>query len=125
MLGMAQAAHAENFRSDSKRFADAKMDIVITELERQARTSLLEIQVNKVGSSVGSSFFVVCSLRDLARQRGNFRYIAKVEGKFGRSQMLVGFLKTQDEAPESLDARLAGQAVIDLDRFGAICDRMQ
>lgn len=115
--------HAQTapFRADSKR-PDSKMDIVITEIERQPRTSLLEIKINNVGSSVGSSFFLLCSVRELARQRGNFRYIAKVEGKLGRGQMLVGFLNNPAEMPETLDARLAGQQVIDLERFAIICD---
>ena len=57
---------ADNFQSDSKRFGNPKMDIVITEIDRRPRSSVLDIKVNAVGSSVGSSFFIVCSLRDLA-----------------------------------------------------------
>lgn len=117
-------ARAENFRSDSKRFSNSKMDIVLTETERLTRTSIVEIQITAIGSSVGSSFFLLCSLRDLARQRGSFRFIVKTERVPRYSQMLVGFLSSPTEPPEQLDPRLAGQPVIDLDYFAPICDKM-
>ena len=117
-------ARAENFRSDSKRFGNAKMDIVLTETERLTRTSIVEIQITAIGSSVGSSFFLLCSLRDLARQRGSFRFIVKTERIPRYSQMLVGFLNSSAEEPTELDPRLAGQPVIDLDYFAPICDKM-
>lgn len=117
-------ARAENFRSDSKRFGNSKMDIVLTETERLTRTSIVEIQITAIGSSVGSSFFLLCSLRDLARQRGSFRFIVKTERVPRYSQMLVGFLSSPTEPPEQLDPRLAGQPVIDLDYFAPICDKM-
>jgi hypothetical protein len=116
------AAAADLFLADSKRMGDGKMDIVIAETERGARTSLLDIRIGKVGSSVGSSFFIACSLRDLARVRGGFRHVAKLEFGGARPQMLVGFLERADEAPTALDLRLAGQAVIDLEQFAPICD---
>lgn len=110
------------FIADSKHPGDARMDIVIAETERMARSSLLEIRIGKVGSSVGSSFFIVCSLRDLARQRGGFRHIAKLEFGGARQQMLVGFLDRADEPPGAIDPRLADQPAIDLDQFAPICD---
>jgi hypothetical protein len=118
-------AAAQSFRSDSKRFGNPKMDIVLTEIERLARTSIVEIQITTIGSSVGSSFFLLCSIRDLARQRGNYRYIVKVEEQPRHNQMLVGFLNNSDEAPELLDTRLAGQKVIDLEYFAPMCDTMK
>jgi hypothetical protein len=42
---------AQSFRSDSKRFGNSKMDIVITETERQARTSVVDIHITAIGSS--------------------------------------------------------------------------
>ena len=117
-------ARAESFRSDSKRFGNAKMDIVLTETQRQTRTSIVEIQITAIGSSVGSSFFILCSLRDLARQRSHSRYIVKAEDVPRRNQMLVGFLANATEAPERLDPRLAGQQVIDLEYFSPICNKM-
>lgn len=116
---------AENFQSDAKRFGNPKMDIVITEVERSARTSVLDIQVNSVGSSVGSSFFIVCSLKDLAKQRGGFRYIVKLEDKPKRGQMLVGFLNAADEPLETVDTQFSGGMVIDLEQFAPICDKME
>jgi len=121
----AHAAAPEGFRSDSKRFGSSKMDIVITETERHPRTSVLDIQVKAIGSSVGSSFFIACSLLDLARQRGNYRYIVKVEELPRRGQMLVGFLQSADEAPETLDARFAGHKGFDLEQFAPLCDKMK
>lgn len=117
-------ARAESFRSDSKRFGNAKMDIVLTETERLTRTSIVNIQITAIGSSVGSSFFILCSLRDLARQRGHSGYIVKAEDVPRRNQMLVGFLASATEAPEQLDPRLAGQQVIDLEYFSPICNKM-
>lgn len=117
-------ARAEHFRSDSKRFGNPKMDIVLTETERLARTSIVKIQITAIGSSVGSSFFLLCSLRDLARQRGHSRYIVKAEEVPRRNQMLVGFLNGPTEEPARLDPRLTGQPVIDLDYFAPICDKM-
>lgn len=121
----AAPAIAETFRSDSKLSANSKMDIVVTETERHPRTSVVNIQIKTVGSSVGSSFFLLCSVRDLARQRGNYRYIAKVEEQPRRDHMLIGFLQSVTEPPEQIDARLRGQQVIDLEQFAPICDKMQ
>ncbi len=122
---MTAPVSAETFRSDSKRFENSKMDIVVTETERHPRTSVVEIQIKTVGSSVGSSFFLLCSVRDLARQRGDYRYIAKVEEQPHRDHMLIGFLKSVTEPPEQLDSRLRGQQVIDLQQFAPICDKMK
>lgn len=122
---VATPAVAETFRSDSKRFEHSKMDIVVTETERHSRTSVVNIQIKAAGSSVGSSFFLLCSVRDLARQRGNYRYIAKVEEQPRRDHMLIGFLQSVTEPPEQLDSRLRSQPVIDLEQFSPICDKMK
>ena len=116
----------ERFWSDSKRFGNPKMDIVLAESERLPRASVLDIEIKSVGSSVGSSFFIVCSLRDLALQRGGYRYIVKNEQLPGRPhQMLVGFLAGANDSPEKIDRRFAGQTVIDLEQFATICDQMK
>ena len=125
LLCVANLVSAELFRSDSKRLNNSTMDIVITETERHPRTSVVEIQIKTIGSSVGSSFFLLCSIRDLAQQRGRYRYIAKIEGQPSRNHMLIGFLRNATEAPEQLDTRLAGQQVINLQQFAPICDTMQ
>ena len=116
---------AGNFQSDSKRFGNSKMDIVITEVERNARTSVLDIKVNTIGSSVGSSFFILCSLSDLAQQRGGFRYVVKIEETPKLGQMLVGFLTSANEPPETVNVQFSGARVIDLEQFSPICEKMK
>ena len=124
-ISLADLASAELFRSDSKRLKNATMDIVVTETERHPRTSVVTIQIKTVGSSVGASFFLLCSIRDLAQQRGRYRYIAKVEDQPSRDHMLIGFLRSSTEAPEHLDTRLIGQQIIDLHQFSPICNQMR
>jgi hypothetical protein len=127
LFSAAAAAQTPLFESDSKRFGNPKMDIVVAEIERRPRVSVLDIRIKAIGSSVGSSFFLLCSVRDLARQRGNYRYISKVE-KNADGHMLIGFLKHAGEPSESLGPEFAaaGGAVteIDLEQFAPICDRM-
>ncbi|MCK6404853.1 MAG: hypothetical protein L6Q60_02430 [Rhodocyclaceae bacterium] len=114
------------FLSDSKRVGNAKMDIVVAEIERRPRVSILDVRIQAIGSSVGSSFFLLCSIRDLARQRGNFRYISKIEGN---RRMLIGFLQHAGEPAANLGQEFAAAGVvateIDLEQFAPICDRMQ
>lgn len=114
------------FQSDSKRFGNSKMDIVVAEVERRPRVSVLEIRIQAVGSSVGSSFFLLCSVRDLARQRGNFRYVSKIDGN---RRMLIGFLQHAGEPAANLGQEFAAAGAaateIDLEQFAPICDRMQ
>lgn len=104
------------------------MDIVIREAERRPRSSLVEIVVKNPGSSVGSSFFLLCSLRTLARERGSQRYIAKAEDFPVRRTWLVAFLNGPEDDPRQADPQLAGfkapLPVIDLEQFAPICDRM-
>lgn len=128
LLPTAAAAGAGLFTSDSKQFGTAKMDIVIRETERRPRSSLVEITIKKVGSSVGSSFFLLCSLRSLARERGYTRYIAKAEDFPARGTWLIAFLDGQDDDPRQVDSDLVrfkgSLPVIDLEQFAPICDRM-
>jgi len=105
------------------------MDIVIRELERRPRVSVLSIETRSPGSSVGLSFFLLCSIRRLAELRGSYRYVVKIE-KFGRqTQMLVGFLETREEGLEALGPEFGALRspgdVIDLEEFAPICDRMR
>jgi hypothetical protein len=129
ILALAVAAHGQLFESDSKKLGASKMEIVIKEIERRERSSVVEIKINAVGSSVGSSFFLLCSLRRLALERGGHRYIVKIEEQPKRGQMLVGFLRAPDEELASLGnefGALRGKdAVIDLQQFAEICARMK
>lgn len=128
-LLFAAPAHGQLFESDSKRFGDAKMDIVVREIDRRPRTSVLQIDIKKIGSSVGSSFFLLCSVRRLAIQRGNYRYIVKVEEKPKPGQMIVGFLREAGEDLVTLGAEFKSvdrtNGVIDLEQFAPICDGMK
>lgn len=72
-------ATAQSFRSNSKRFGTSNMDIVIIETERQARTSAVDMHITAIGSLVESSFFRLCSMRDLVWKHESYPYIAKVE----------------------------------------------
>jgi len=129
-LLLASAAHSAEalFESDSKRFGNPKMDIVVAEVERRPRVSVLDIRIKAIGSSVGSSFFLLCSVRDLARQRGNFRYVSKIETN-AQGRMLIGFLQHAGDPAANLGQEFAeaGTAAteIDLEQFAPICDRMK
>jgi hypothetical protein len=117
-------ARAQLFEADSKRFGNPKMDIVVKEVERRERASVIDIKINAPGSSVGSSFFILCSIRQLAQIRGNYRYIVKLDDQPKR-RMLVGFLRRRDEAPAELGPEFQAfdsrEDVIDLDQYAEIC----
>jgi len=116
------------FEAHSAGLGGGKMDISIRETERRPRASVLDIEVRQIGSSVGSSFFLLCSVRKLDRARGGTGYIVKLEETPGRGQMLIGFLKSADEPPGNADPAFAAAGaraqVIELEQFGAICDPM-
>ena len=118
------AARGQLFEADSKQFGSSKMDIVLKEIERRPRASVVEIRIN----SVGSSFFILCSIRQLAKLRGPYRYIVKLEEQPKRNQMLVGFLGDAEESPASAGpefSRAGREAVIDLEQFAPVCDSMK
>ena len=128
-LLFAAPARAQLFESDSKRFGNSKMDIVIREIDRRQRSSVIQIDIKSVGSSVGSSFFLLCSIRQLARQRGNFRFIVKIEDQPKPGQMIVGFLREANEGPAALGTEFKAlgksKEIIDLEEFAPICDAMK
>ena len=121
-------ARSQLFEADSKQFGSSKMDIVLKEVERTPRASVVEIRINSVGSSVGSSFFILCSIRQLAKLRGPYRYIVKREEQPKPNQMLVGFLGDAEESPASAGpefSRVGREAIIDLEQFAPVCDSMK
>jgi hypothetical protein len=101
------------------------MDIVVTEVERRSRSSVIDIKITLVGSSVGSSFFMLCSIRQLTQLRGDYHYIVKLEEKPKRGQMLIGFLRDPSEDLSAIGPEFAEvdvcKAVIDLDQFAEMC----
>ena len=121
--------YGQLFESYSKRFGNPKMDIVVKEIARRQRSSVMQIDVKSIGSSVGSSFFLLCSIRQLARERGNFRYIVKLEERPKPGQMIVGFLRDANEDPAALGAEFKAldktTSTIDLEEFALICDAMK
>jgi len=127
--GIAHAQSAPLFEARSAGPGAGRMDIVIRETERRPRASVIDIEIRDVGSSVGSSFFLLCSIRKLARQRADTTYVVKLEETPKRGQMLIGFLSSAGEPPGNADPAFAkaGAAakVIDLERFAPICDKMQ
>jgi hypothetical protein len=114
---------------DSKSIAPSKMDIVMREVKRFPRASLLDIDVKSIGSSVGSSFFMLCGVRRLAKTRGDYRYIVKIEESRANYRMLVGFLNSREEDPAVAGQEFADAPsrpeVIDLEQFAPICDSMK
>ena len=74
-------AHGELFQADSKRYGNSKMDIVVTEVERRPHSSVIDLKITLVGSSVGSSFFLLCSIRQLAQLRGNYHLYSQTGGE--------------------------------------------
>ena len=73
LLACVAPAYGQLFEADSKSRGDSKMDIVAQELERRPRASVLDIRIRSGGSSVGASFFLLCSIRQLAKLRGGLR----------------------------------------------------
>jgi hypothetical protein len=128
LLSAAVTTQAELFRVDSKDYGPTKMDIVIRETEHRPRSSLVEIIIKNPGSSVGSSFFLLCNIRKLGRERGYPRYIAKAENFPTNRTWLVAFLNGSDDDPRQVDSDLArfkgALPILDLEQFAPICDRM-
>jgi hypothetical protein len=128
-LATAAGAQSQLFESSSKQRGSGKMDIVIKEVERRDRVSVLDITINVIGSSVGASFFLLCSIRQLALERGNYRYVAKLEERPKRGQMIVGFLRDPKEELAALGPEFQtvnrSDAVIDLEQFEPICGAMK
>jgi hypothetical protein len=95
---------------------------------RDPRVSVPDIEIRQIGSSVGSSLFLLCSVRKLDRTRGGTGHIVKLEEHPWHEQMLIGFLKSADEPPGNADLAFAAAGskaqVVELEQFGAICDPM-
>lgn len=127
-LAGAAGSQVQLFESRSKRLDGDKMDIVVREIERRERSSVLEITIKSVGSSVGASFFLLCSIRRLALERGNYPYVGKIEDRPKRGQMIIGFLRDPKEDLSALAPEFQAPAdkatVIDLEQFAPICAAM-
>ncbi len=127
--GFLVAAGEALFEAWSKDIApEGRMDIVVSEVERLPRSSVIRIDIRTVGSSVGSSFFLLCSVRNLAKVRGAGPWIAMLEEHPAKKHSIIAFLASQDEDPAAADERLRAKPatkVIELEQFAPICDRMK
>jgi hypothetical protein len=104
------------------------MDIVIKEVDRRERSSILDLKITNIGSSVGSSFFIVCSISRLAQIRGDYRYVVKLDQTPKQGQMTIGFLRSATEDPATLGRgfeNLGAKDVLDLEQFAPICSNFK
>lgn len=126
MLSVVPARADPLYSLDSTSLGDGRMAIAVREVERRPRSSVVAVEIRQLGSSVGSSFFIGCAIRDLARVRGGFTRIAKLEEYPQRGQMLIGFLAGADESASALGPEFAraGVMVVDLEQLAPICDPM-
>ncbi|MBI5816195.1 MAG: hypothetical protein HZB29_11375 [Nitrospinae bacterium] len=129
LLAAASGQGERLFEADSKTSGNSKMDIIIKETERRPQVSVIEIKINNAGSSVGSSFFLLCSIRKLAIERGQYHYIVKLEEIPKRHMMTIAFLERPDEdisgAGPEFTGITPGKGVIDLEQFAPICGMMK
>ena len=69
------------------------------------------------------------SIRQLALERGNFRYIVNIGDRPKPSQMIVGFLREASEDPAALGAKFKAidktNGILDLEEFAPICSAMK
>jgi hypothetical protein len=92
----------------------------LREVERRPRSSVLQLDIKNIGSSVGSSMTIACMMARLAEERGGYRYLVKVDSRSANpNQMLVGFAHKPNEKPQSIDPELPASAMeVDLEVFG-------
>ena len=113
-------ANASLWSGDSKEFGESKTDLSLKEVERRPKSSVVKIDIKKMGASVGSSMLITCMIHQLADERGGYRYIVKLDERHNnRGQMLIGFMRNADEKPKSLDPEFPEvMSVLDFNIFG-------
>ena len=111
-----------NTTGEQKRSDGTTWKVTVTETAREARYSILRITHEGRLPSVGSSFFIACSVLNLARERG-FRYVAQLETS---ATLKIGFLTTLGDDPvKVVGAEFAGlqpERKYDAEQFAPICD---
>lgn len=121
------STQAENplFTADARAQGSQNVDVIVTEVERQERMSVVDVQFN-YGPSVASSVFIACSFAKLAQLRG-YRYTAQVENFRKEGRYLIGFIPSlSKEAIAALGTEFAKHdvaQVIDNEVFESICQR--
>ncbi len=114
-------AASATWSSSSKDFGESRSDFTMREVERRARSSLVQLDIKNIGGSVGSSMIIACMMARLAEEHGGYRYLVKDDSRPGNpGQMLVGFSHKPHEKPQSIDPELPATAMeVDLDKaFG-------
>ena len=111
---------AELWSASTKEFGERKMDISLKEVQRRLRSSVVQVDIKKLGSSLGSSMMIACMINQLADVRGGYRYIIKLDDRAeNSSQMLIGFMRSAEEKPRSIDEEFPEvMSVIDLTELG-------
>ena len=111
-----------NTTGEQKRSDGTTWKVTVTETAREARYSILRITHEGRLPSVGSSFFIACSVLNLARQRG-FHFVAQLETS---ATLKVGFLDSLEDDPAKVVgadfANLPRERKYDAEQFAPICD---
>jgi hypothetical protein len=83
---------------DSRDFGDTNSLIKIVEFERNTNTSKFRMTHQKMGSSVGSSMFIMRGFYEVAKARGAeyFINLKEWEDKDGSRIYIAGFTNTKD-----------------------------
>jgi hypothetical protein len=83
---------------DSRDFGDTNSLARIMELERSRNTSKLRLTYQKMGSSVGSSMFIMRGFYEVAKARGAeyFINLKEWDDKNGGRVYIAGFTNTKD-----------------------------
>lgn len=63
---------------ESRDYGDTKYNIIVEEVERNAKTSKVKLTYDKMGSSVGSSMFIARGFYEIAKARG-FEYFTNLK----------------------------------------------
>ncbi len=118
---------AENqlFTANARAQGSQNVDVIVTEVERKERTSIVDVQFNS-GPSVASSVFIACSFARLAKLRG-YRYTVQVENLGKEGRYLIGFIPlVSKEAVTALGVEFAKHdvsQVLDNEVFEPICQK--
>lgn len=83
---------------DSRDFGDTNCFMRVVELERNANTSKLRLTYQKLGSSVGSSMFIMRGFYEVAKARGAeyFINLKEWDDQNGGRIYIAGFTKIKD-----------------------------
>ena len=111
-----------NSTGEQRRSDGSTWKVTVIETKRADRYSVLRISHEGRLPSVGSSFFIACSVLNLARQRG-VHFVAQLETS---ATLKVGFLDSLEDDPAKVVgadfANLPRERKYDAEQFAPICD---